>query len=114
MNTTYDLYHPFDFDKHKKNFFHYFEAIILPNGVVEYAVPSHQEKLIKIGMQKHHMTNRRDYEELCPREYWCDYLAWLLQDTDCIACWTDHWMGTPNRFQKHTIKRLLQEQIIEQ
>lgn len=37
---------PFDIETHKKTFKNYLEVIILENGRIVYAVPSHQEKLI--------------------------------------------------------------------
>ena len=41
---AYDLYSKFDLEKHVRKYIHYTEVIIRPNGTVEYAVPSHQEK----------------------------------------------------------------------
>lgn len=38
----YTLYSKFDIDKHAETFINYLEVIIDENGVVHYAVPSHQ------------------------------------------------------------------------
>ena len=44
MSEEYTLYCPFDIEKHKKTFINYLEVVILEDGTIEYAVPSHQEK----------------------------------------------------------------------
>ena len=46
---AYDIYCAFDLEKHKQTYVQYLEVVILEDGTVEYAVPSHQEKLIEIG-----------------------------------------------------------------
>ena len=38
----------FDYKTHKENFFYYLEVVILEDGKIVYAVPSHQEKLIEL------------------------------------------------------------------
>ena len=43
---AYDIYCAFDLEKHKQTYVQYLEVVILEDGTVEYAVPSHQEKLI--------------------------------------------------------------------
>ena len=45
---AYDLHSPFDLQQHKNTFINYLEVVIRPSGLVEYAVPSHQEKLLRI------------------------------------------------------------------
>lgn len=42
------LHSPFDINVHKRTFISYLEVVISPEGVVEYAVPSHSEKLVEI------------------------------------------------------------------
>ena len=81
----YDILHsPFDIDIHKAVFTNYLEVIILADGTVEYAVPSHQEKLILLGMEKTGL-NRDEFYNSCPREYWFDVLTWLTMKTGAIA-----------------------------
>lgn len=42
------LHSPFNINTHKETFISYLEVVISPEGVVEYAVPSHSEKLVEI------------------------------------------------------------------
>ena len=59
------LHMPFSIKRHKETFSHYLEAIIRPDGTVEYAMPSHTEKLLSIIMEKHNIT-REEALALCP------------------------------------------------
>lgn len=91
MNTvidTYDLYSPFDIKQHVKHYYHYLEVVISPEGIVEYAVPSHQEKLISIAMDKLKI-NRDELSQMCPPEYYFNFLTWLCNITGYISVWTD-------------------------
>ena len=45
---AYDIYCAFDLEQHKQTYVQYLEVVILEDGTVEYAVPSHQEKLIAL------------------------------------------------------------------
>ena len=51
---------PFDIKLHKLTFIDYLEVVISPDGKVEYAVPSHMEKLLKIFMEQEHITDRAE------------------------------------------------------
>ncbi|MBR5297029.1 MAG: hypothetical protein IKU29_04065 [Parabacteroides sp.] len=42
------LHSPFDIETHKNTFVSYLEVVISPEGTVEYAVPSHTDKLVEI------------------------------------------------------------------
>lgn len=42
---------PFDLETHKKTFVNYFEAAILPNGTIEYCIPSHEQYIWKYLMK---------------------------------------------------------------
>lgn len=101
----YSVYSEFDIDKHKKTFVNYLEVIILPSGKVEYAVPSHQEKLIAIAMNKYNCT-RDGIMAKCPVEYYFDFITWLSMITKTIAVWDGRIEGTPNRFQRHKLQEL--------
>ena len=61
----YDLYSEFDIQKHKDTYINYLEVVILQTGRIEYAVPSHQEKMIRIGMNKR-KCSRYEYMHMCP------------------------------------------------
>ena len=68
---AYDIYCAFDLEKHKQTYVQYLEVVILEDGTVEYAVPSHQEKLIALACQKKGVS-RQELNDLCPREYYYD------------------------------------------
>jgi len=53
-----------------------------------YAIPSHKEKATALACAKLGVT-RRELEEMCPREYYGDYLNWLLQISGSISVWND-------------------------
>lgn len=95
MESEYTLESKFDIEQHKKNFIHYLEVIILPNGTIEYAVPSHQEKLIQIACKTHNMT-REEVGQQCPKNMYGDFLRWLCQFTGCVSVW-EHFIVQGNR-----------------
>lgn len=84
----YNLYGKFDFEEHKKHYIHYLEIVILPNGIVEYAIPSHQEKLIEICCEKLNVS-RKQLNDLCPPEYYFDFITWLCDTSECVSVWTN-------------------------
>lgn len=89
-NNEYDIYCPFDAEKHKAKYINYLEVLILENGKVVYAVPSHQEKAIALACEKHGLT-RDELVAMCPREYYFDYLKWLLGMAEAMAVWNGHY-----------------------
>lgn len=52
----YSIYSDFDMECHKNTFTNYLEVVIGENGKIMYAVPSHQEKLIKLACEKLNVT----------------------------------------------------------
>lgn len=99
------LHSPFDIDVHKAVFKNYLEVVILSDGTVEYAVPSHQEKMIRLGMAKTGLS-RDEFYKSCPREYWCDVLAWLNKITGAIAVWDFKFEGWANPTQIEKLEEL--------
>lgn len=72
---------PFSIDRHKAAPYKIsLEAIIAPDGTIEYAMPSHQEYLIAKAMQIHHWT-RQQLMDACPPEYYFNFMEWLIQET---------------------------------
>lgn len=110
LYTTKILHSPFDIETHKKAFVNYLEIIIREDGTVEYAVPSHSEKLIRIAMEKMGIS-RKELYALCPIEYCCDVCKWLCSITGCIAVWTNCYTGSPNPAQQKTLKLLTQNHL---
>lgn len=88
MSTEYDLYCKFDIEKHKQTYIHYLEVVMFPDGHIEYAVPSHQEKLIAIACDKLQVS-RETLFSMCPKDYYFDVLVWLCNLTGCVSIWTN-------------------------
>ena len=84
----YILNDEFNIEKHKKHFVDYLEVVILETGKIEYAVPSHQEKLLQIACSKHELS-RQDLVNSCPPERYGDYMSWLCEMANCISVWND-------------------------
>ena len=84
----YDLYCEFDIEKHKQTYIHYLEVIMFPDGHIEYAVPSHQEKLIAVACEQLNVS-REELFDMCPDDYFFDVLVWLCNITQCVSIWTN-------------------------
>lgn len=82
----YGLQSKFDIEKHKVHFIDYLEVVILPNGDVQYAVPSHTTKAELLCMEKLGLTREELWKE-CPPEYMFDYLPWLLSVCGAVSVW---------------------------
>ena len=102
----YGLHSKFNIELHKQTFINYLEVIILSDGTVEYAVPSHQEKLIKIACKKLRITKANLFE-MCPLEYHFDVITWLCKITGAVSVWSS---GIEyyqiNEKQKNVLKRM--------
>lgn len=99
---------PFDIERHKQTFINYLEVIILNDGTIEYATPSHQEKLISIACSKLSVSRDR-LNDLCPKEYYFSFMNWLCMVSECIAVWNTCAIGELNEKQKEALKRLKKE-----
>lgn len=98
---------PFDPATHKETFVDYFEAVVRPDGLVEYAVPSHQEKLMAI-----YRESGGDPLDDCPTVLQWDYLDWLMVETGCVCLWSHAFRGEPNARQRQAIRRLCAEGLM--
>lgn len=85
--STYDVYSKFDIEKHTKTYPYYTEVVIHPDGEIEYAVPSHQEKLIEICMRNLNLKTRQELYDMCPKEYYCDVIQWLCNISNRVSVW---------------------------
>lgn len=88
---------PFDYKKHKDNFPYYLEVIIMSDGQIKYAVPSHLDALMQFGKVTH---------EDCPKDREYDFLEWLFEITGCIAVWDGYYRGKANEKQISTLRSL--------
>ena len=108
IDTMEVLYSPFNVKVHKETFINYLEVCIDRKGIVYYAVPSHQEFLIAF-ICKNMNISRDELENMCPREYYCDFIKWLTMMSGCVSVWNDFIIGEMNEVQKQTIKMLKNE-----
>lgn len=96
---------PFDLETHKKTFVNYLEVVLREDGTVEYATPSHQQKLIAIAMDMLGIS-RQELYDLCPPEYYADVILWLCKITHCVSVWEAFYCGVCNEAQTHTLQKL--------
>lgn len=86
MTREYNLYCPFDIEKHKQTFINYLEVVILSDGTIEYAVPSHQEKAIRLACKK--LNCDRDYFiDVVSKDHIADWYEWLMDTAGVIMVW---------------------------
>lgn len=102
----YDMYCDFDLKKHKETYTNYLEVIIDEDGKVEYAIPSHQEKLIHMVCDKLDI-DRQELMDMCPPEYYFDFMKWLNMQVHAVAVWCDGVMfDTINKKQINVLKQM--------
>lgn len=109
------LHSPFDMKTHKDNFINYLEVVILEDGTIEYAVPSHYKKLEKIcckklGLKYDELYNESqgllDHYESIYRSYINYWNDWLLGISGAIMVWNDRYVGIANEKQLQRLKEL--------
>lgn len=97
-------YSKFDFEQHVKHYFYYCEVIILEDGDVHYAHPSHVEFLCKEYCRRHNCT-RQELETLCWKQFELP-LDFLLKELNAVAVYYDFYVGKPNEKQQATLNKL--------
>ena len=106
MDAKYNLYSAFDLEKHKQTFVNYLEVLIDEDGTIMYAVPSHQEKAIALACSRLKLS-RKQLDELCPKEYYGDYMTWLCMVAKVMAVWNGHCVAVnPTIKQIGALRRL--------
>ncbi len=104
--SEYGICSAFDIEKHRATFKDYLEVIIGADGTIMYAVPSHQEKAAELAGKKLGKT-RQEISDMCPREYYFDYLRWLLSLTGAAAVWNTVVLApTPTKAQVSSLRKL--------
>ena len=86
------LHSKFSIEIHKQVFMDYLEVVIDENGEVMYAVPSHQEKMIEIACKKLNVT-RDELKNMCPEEYYLDFILWLSKVSGSCSVWINYVIG---------------------
>lgn len=90
----------------------YCEIIILNNGAIELATPSHQEKLIELYCKYEGITKEQFKKEF-PREL--DIVSFICEKYSLISIWYRQVICTkPNRFQKRTLDLLKKNGLISE
>lgn len=102
------LHAPFNVETHKKTFINYLEVVILRDGTIEYAVPSHQLKAVDIIAKRRKLT-RKQVADLCPPEHFLDYLFWLCREANVVMVWNKRYMGEMNVKQLRSLAMLMEE-----
>lgn len=103
------LHSKFDFDTHNSTFINYCEVVILEDGTIEYAVPSHEQKLIKVFCDKFNMPYDVFIQKMSRDEvnsYYfeiCSYLAKCML-VDTYGC---RFAFIPNKKQDNALRELV-------
>lgn len=85
----YDLNSDFDIQLHKQTFIDYLEVLILDDGKIIYAVPSHQLKGEEIASKRLGLSIS-EFRDSCPREAMFDYLPWIASQANCVFVWNSY------------------------
>lgn len=102
----YDVYSPFNLEKHREKYHHYLEVMIEADGTIHYAVPSHQEWAIAAACKKLNVS-RDTLCEMTPPAYYGDWLTWILMQTGAMAVWdTGYICKEPTKAQYAALRRL--------
>lgn len=106
MDDEYSIYSEFDLEQHKEKYVNYLEVLIEEDGHIVYAVPSHQEKAVELACRKFGVS-RRELLNMCPKEYYFDFMTWLLMQSGAVAVWND-FCSAPSATKKQVaaIRRL--------
>ena len=111
------LHSPFDIETHKETFVSYLEVVISPEGVVEYATPSHTDKLVEV------FSKQKGFDDILKaKKYIIDTMInngiissidYLTGVTGYISVWFDHYRAgdPPTKQQLGKLKELFKEGV---
>lgn len=85
----YDLHSDFDVQLHKQTFIDYLEVLILDDGKIIYAVPSHQLKGEEIASKRLGLSIT-EFRDSCPKDAMFDYLPWIASQANCVFVWNSY------------------------
>ena len=104
---------PFSIERHKKTFINYMEAIIDSDGVVYYAIPSHERKLIKLILEQNPGMSIKDIEneaeKIAGLDGWAEY---LMRKSGCICIYTNGYT-TPQHYQMSDAQKRKLDELIK-
>lgn len=93
---------PFDIETHKATFVNYLEVCIDEGGTPHYAVPSHQEWLVRELMRLRGFVEQGQAWDVLPA---CGCMDALCEMTRCVAVWNDCALGRCNARQRLALRR---------
>lgn len=101
----------FDYKTHRENFIDYLEVIIFKDGHIEYAVPSHQMKLIDIYCKEKNISIDELYEIIPETESPTD---WIILELGVISVWYEFIISPSNitKEQEIALQKLVEEKCI--
>lgn len=91
-------------DKYPSLFVHYFEAVIDRNGLVYFACPSHERKILELL--------NKQFEIKTENEPWRSALDYA-DDYGYAVIWYNRVLGNLNKFQRNTINKLREYNILQ-
>lgn len=92
-NDEYNcMYSTFDIEQHKTHYIDYLEVLIDWTGKISYAIPSHQEAMIREACERFGIS-RQILESLTPHSYYGDWMRWLSYMSGTIAVYADGYQG---------------------
>ena len=101
------LHSPFDIKPHKETFINYLEVIINEDGSIEYAVPSHIEKVYQKYMDKYKVSRQYIYENFAFPYDVATKLKIIMVWSDRIEC-----DFNPSKEQLETLLFLKQQGVL--
>ena len=93
-------------EEHNRQYVNYFEAVILPDGHIEYSIPSHTYKLEMLwGVPLEEIYDGGDsYEALMKQiPMWASPISWLCNNLNIVVCWYNQSMF-PFNYTKEQVK----------
>lgn len=109
------LHGDFDFDTHNKTFTDYCEVVILEDGKIEYAIPSHTEKLIEVTCKKFDLTRQQFLEMTDVDNMRSFYFEICSYNSKCVMV-SNHecrFFFIPNEKQLHSLQQLIAHGCID-
>lgn len=106
-NDTRVLYKPFDVKIHKETFTNYLEVIVNEDGSIEYAVPSHAEKVYQKYIEKYKVTREEIYRKF-------DFTYDVATTMKIILVWSNKIVCDfkPSEAQERTLNMLRKEGLL--
>lgn len=101
IRKQYEVLHsPFDLETHKATFVNYFETVILPDGKIEYAIPSHDKYVENRMKAVFNITDEDIYSAaMSVYDFW-------YANVGLILCWSNFYKFATNKPTDAQIKTL--------